>query len=341
MRRLLPILPLHRRPAVARAGARITAPDRDLRGTARAALGLHARGHARPDQRLRRNPDPPARLLARLRARPRQQDAPQLRRVGSERLSRRQVGQPRRAGRGRQGARHRGHADAHRPGAALGDARQEGQPLLSGPEGVRRVRDRDGPPLRRLGQHVVDLERAQPAAVPQAAVQERQAVLAEALPQALPGGLRRAALDAGQRRRHDPDRRDLAARQRERRPPARVPARDALPGLQVPQGEVVRRARGRRLRAPRLHDERRAALQARRHRRRDDRRALAPDHRARQGGEGRRAAREAAGPPDRVRYPVDARQGRPASRSPARSRTSPSPSTWPTSTRASSRSRST
>ena len=64
------------------------------------------------------------------------------------------------------------------------------------------------------GEHVVDLERAQPAAVPQAAVPQRQAVLAEALSQALPGGLRRAALDAGQRAGHDPDRRDLAARQR-------------------------------------------------------------------------------------------------------------------------------
>ena len=49
-------------------------------------------------------------------------------------------------------ARARGvtrHADAHRPGAELGDARQARRRLLSGREGVRRVRDRDRPPLRR------------------------------------------------------------------------------------------------------------------------------------------------------------------------------------------------
>ena len=156
-----------------------------------------------------------------------------------------------------------GHADAHRPGPEVGDQEQEGQPHRPGPEGVRRVRDRDRPPLRRRREHLVDLERAQPAAVPQAAVQERQAGVAEALPQALPGGLRRPALDAGQRRRHDPDRRDLAARQLERRAPARVPARDAVPGLQVPQVEVLRRARGRRLRPPRVHDQRRARASSR------------------------------------------------------------------------------
>ena len=70
------------------------------------------------------------------------------------------------------------------------------------------------------------------------------------------------ARDAGQRQGHDPDRRDLAARQHERRAPAGVPARDAVPGLQVAQVEVVRRAPGRRLRAPRVHDQRRPALQA-------------------------------------------------------------------------------
>ena len=110
-------------------------------------------------------------------------------------------------------------------------------------------------------------------------------------------------------RRHDPDRRDLAARQPERRAPARVPARDAVPGLQVPQVEVLRRAGGGRLRPPRVHDERRAALQAVQHRRRDDRRALAAHQRAGQGRQGGRAAEAPAGLPDRVRHPVDAGQG--------------------------------
>ena len=292
MRRLLPITAVARRPGVARSRVRVAAPDRDVRGAARAAVGLHARGDAHADHRLRRQPRPPARLLARLRARSGQQDASRT----STRRTRTPI--PRTSGTTSTGWSPRPRRTASQvtltlTGPVPSWATRDKKDNLygSGPEGVRRVRDRDRAPLRRLGQHLVDLERAQPAAVPQAAVQERQAVLAEALPQALPGGLRRAALDAGQRRRHDPDRRDLAARQRERRPPARVPARDAVPGLQVPQVQVVRRARRRRLRAPRVHDERGPALQAVQHRRRDDRRALAADERARQGGHGGRAAR--------------------------------------------------
>ena len=277
-----------RRVVLARRRLRVASPNRDVRGAARAAVVLDARGHARPDPRVRRDPRPPARLLARLRAGAGLAHAPELRRERPERVSRRQVGQPRRPDRRGQGQGGRGHAHDHRACAALGDTRQEGHLHRPGPEGVRRVRDRARAPLRRKRQHLVDLERAQPAAVPQAAVQERQAVLAEALPQALPGGLRGHPLDARQRRRHDPDRGDLAARQFERRAPARVPARDALPGLQVPQGEVLRGASGRRLRASRVHHQPGAALQADEHRRRHDRRAVAADQRARQGRQGRR-----------------------------------------------------
>ncbi len=154
---------------------RVAPPDRHLRGAARAALGVIARGDARPDHRLRRHPRPPARVLARLRAGPGFQDQAELRRVRPQRLSGGQVGQPRRPDRGRQGQGRAGHADAHRPGPEVGDQEQEGQPHGPGPEGVRRVRDRDRAPLRRRREHLVDLERAQPAAVPQAAVQERQA----------------------------------------------------------------------------------------------------------------------------------------------------------------------
>ena len=264
MRRLLPILPLIAALAWPRAGARLAAPDRDVRGAARAALGLHARGHARPDHRLRRHPRPPARLLARLRARSRQQDAPELRRERPERLSRRQVGQPRRADRRRQGARRRGHADAHRPGAALGDARQEGQPLLSGPEGVRRVRDRDraAATATRSSTWSIWNEPNQPQFLkPQyKSGKPYSPKLYRKLYQAAYAGLRSTPANA-----------DDTILIGETSPrgnanvvaPARVPARDAVPGLQVPQGEVLRRARGRRLRAPRVHDERRPALQAR------------------------------------------------------------------------------
>ena len=105
----------------------------------------------------------------------------------------------------------------------------------------------------------------------------RQAGLAEALPQALPGGREGRARHAVQRAGHDPDRRDLAARELERRRAARLPARDAVPGLQVPQGEVLRQAHAGWLRAPRVHHVRRPALGPAEGRRRDHRRAAAAD----------------------------------------------------------------
>ena len=79
---------------------------------------------------------------------------------------------------------------------------------------------------RRYGdevEHVVDLERAQPAAVPDAAVPQGQARTRRgSTAQLYQAGVRGPASDAGQPQRHDPDRRDLAARQLERRLPARL-----------------------------------------------------------------------------------------------------------------------
>ena len=130
--------PPPRRVVLACRRVRVAPPDRHLRGAARAAVGVLARGDARPDHRLRRHPRPPARVLARLRAGPGLQDQAELRRVRPQRLSGGQVGQPRRADRGRQGQGRAGHADAHRPGPEVGDQEQEGQPHGPGPEGVRR-----------------------------------------------------------------------------------------------------------------------------------------------------------------------------------------------------------
>ena len=75
------------------------------------------------------------------------------------------------------GARHQGHPHAHRPRPALGDEDQEGSPEPAQRQAVRPVRHGAGPPLRRAGRDVVDLERAQPAAVPDAAVPQEAAGL--------------------------------------------------------------------------------------------------------------------------------------------------------------------
>ena len=99
---------------------------------------------------------------------------------------------------------------------------------------------------------------------------------------------------------------------------------------------------GRRLRPPRVHDARRPALPPAGHGRRHDRRALAA-HAARSTAPARRArSRAALGDlPDRVRHPEHARHDLRRLARPSRPSTSRSPSTWPTSTRACSRSRST
>ena len=61
------------------------------------------------------------------------------------------------------------------PGAEVGDGRQARQPHAPEPDGVRRVRHRGRAQVRRPGQHLGDLERAQPAAVPAPAVRRAAA----------------------------------------------------------------------------------------------------------------------------------------------------------------------
>ena len=136
-----------------------------------------------------------------------------------------------------------------------------------------RSRPRSG---RRYGDRVelvVDLERAQPAAVPAAAVQEGQAGLAELYRKLFLAGHAGCA-DAGNGARHGAVRRDRAARQRARRR-ARSPSCAARCAWtrNYRKAKPLRATRGRRLRPPRLHDARRPALPPAGPRRRDDRRA--------------------------------------------------------------------
>ena len=134
MRRILadpPLSPL----CAARGRSRLPAPDRHLRGAARAALGLHAR-------RRRSTRSPPSASPAcassstgaTSRPSPDSKTKPAgLRRERPRRLSRGQVGQPRRAG--RRGARSAAcpcTLTLTGPGAEVGDARQARQRLLSG-----------------------------------------------------------------------------------------------------------------------------------------------------------------------------------------------------------------
>ena len=233
----------------------------------------------------------------------------------------------------RRRARHRRPAHAHRAGAAVGDGEQARQRHAAKPEGVPGLRDRGRPPLRRPRRPVVDLERAQPPAVPAPAVRQQEGEVAGHLPPALP---RRPARPARvrQRRRHAAVRRDRPARHAARRLAAGVPARRAVPQQVLQAPGQVRPHQRRRLRASRLHDPRRPALPPAGQGRRDDRRALAPHQRAQQGGQGGRDHARPRHLPDRVRHPEHARPvrrrvAREAGRVPRRS-----PSTWPSSTRA-------
>ena len=117
-----------------------------------------------------------------------------------------------------------------------------------------------GAPLRREGRALVDLERAQPAAVPAAAVLNgAHARVAAASTAPLP---RRRARP----RRRRPWRRpqvligETSPRgTRQGRRAADVPARDALPGRELPQARArCGRLHADRLRPPRLHDAPRA-----------------------------------------------------------------------------------
>ena len=155
--------------------------------------------------------------------------------------------------------------------------------------------------------HVVDLERAQPPAVPAPAVRQAEGEVAAHLPQALP---RRPARPA---RRPGNGADTLLFGETAPRGTPRVVAPLAflrgalcLNRSYKPQGQV-RAHRRRRLRAPRLHDARRPALPPAGPRRRDDRRALAADHRARPRRQGGRDHARPRDLPDRVRHPEHAR----------------------------------
>ena len=113
---------------------------------------------------------PRARLLAGLRARPRlARRSPDFDAADPNAYPAGTWDTPRRAGRRRAGARDHGHADAHRPGPALGDQGASATTSRSpSPKEFRRFATAVG---RRYGdrvEHVVDLERAQPPAVPRA-----------------------------------------------------------------------------------------------------------------------------------------------------------------------------
>ena len=244
----------------------------------------------RRDPRLRRRPRARARLLAELRAGSEVEEEARLRRHRSRRLPGRDVGLARRPLHRRRGARDRGPAHAHRPGAEVGDGEQEGQRHQAEPEGVPGVRDRGRAPLRRPGRAVVDLERAQPPAVPQAAVRAQEGEVAAHLPQALP---RRPARPprVRQRRRHAAVRRDRAARHPARRRAARVPARRAVPQPLLPPQGPLRADLRRRLRPPRVHDPHRPALPPAGQGRRHDRRPVAALQRAQPRPAGRARSR--------------------------------------------------
>ena len=108
----------------------------------------------------------------------RQRGAPGLRADRSRRL---RLGRVRAADGRDQGARLVGAHDDLRAGAAVGDAVQARQPHAAEPVGVRGVRHRGRPQVRRPGRHVGDLERAQPAAVPAPAVRQRRPATSPAI----------------------------------------------------------------------------------------------------------------------------------------------------------------
>ena len=135
------------------------------------------------------------------------------------------------------------------------------------------------------GRHLEHLERAQPAAVPAAAVLGPQdAAVAGDLPQALPrrparAGRRRPGVGQGAAGG------DLAARHGQGGGAADLPARRAVPGREVPQDVAgLREGAGGRLRPSRVHHRPGPDLQARPAQRRHHRRALAAADGARSRG---------------------------------------------------------
>ena len=179
-------------------------------------------------------------------------------------------------------------AHAHRAGARVGDGDEARTTSPARARGVPGLRDRGRPPLRRPGRRVVDLERAQPAAVPAAAVRADASRTRRASTAGSSSPASAACARLGQRARHGADRRDLAARQ----PRVVAPLAFLRGTLCLDRSYNKRKGRcgaaRRRLRPPRLHDARRPAVPARRTRRRHDRRARAADQGARPRRQGRR-----------------------------------------------------
>ncbi len=238
------------------------------------------------------------------RARPHQCDQAELR---SDQPRQLQLGPVRRPARRSQAAGLAGAPDRDRARAELGHGEPQSplhlparRPRLPG------IHDRRGAALWLGGVDLLDLERAQRARLPDAAVElQRQARLGAHLPRPLPGRLRGAAGGrAGAPARAV--RRDGAGRLRHRQRPqgkiesaaasggaAGVHARSAVPEREVQEIGHLRRAADGRLRPPRLLPGGRSQICLAAEGQRHDRLALAPVERAQPGRAGARDPRRA------------------------------------------------
>ena len=144
----------------------------------------HARPRAGRDRRLRRHAAARHRATGRT-SRP-SRDVARRRRLRRRPTRRRTTGARYDAARRRRrGARHHGPAHAHRPGAAWATNGAKDNVTRPSPKEFQAFATAVGAPLRRPGRAVVDLERAQPAAVPAAAVSSQaHGRVAAHLPQA-------------------------------------------------------------------------------------------------------------------------------------------------------------
>ena len=254
-------------------------PDHDLRGAARAAR-RPPRATATLDeiQRLRRRPRSACSSTGSSFApAPTSKTQAGLQRHRPRRLPGRDVGPARRAVRRRRGARHR--ASSSRSPARCpkwATASKKDNVTKPSPKEFQAFATAVG---RRYGDRVgavVDLERAQPPGLPQAAVRAQEGAVAAAStassssPASAGCAPRATASDTllfGETAPRGTPR--VVA-------PARLPARRAVPEpLATTAVGSLRADRGRRLRPPRLHDARRPALPPARQGRRHDRRALA------------------------------------------------------------------
>ena len=210
---------------------RVPTPGHDLRGSRRAVRRRPARHDARRDQGLRGHADPPARVLAAVRAVPTRKTKPSFNASnpdayppGTGRLDRLVAA-----------AEARGikvMLDADRPGAAVGDEGQEG---LREPAHPKWFGQFVTALARRYGDQVATWsvwnEPNQPQfLMPQYRKKKPYSpTLYRALYRAAYSAIRSVRVQpAGQ----DPDRRDVAARQRPHRASAAFPARDGVPERQ-------------------------------------------------------------------------------------------------------------